>query len=265
MTDDITPQEPVTTPSEPVATEPTATPDFTIPDDYKDKGWAAKVKSTDDLWKTLDNAQQMIGKKAVVPDFDKAPPEEIDAYLAQLRPADKSAYQFGEGMDDNLKTAYADALYEAGIPAYSANKVAAKMAEVEKAMTEEMMSLEKLAEMAQQKFGSTYKETMQQAVEFFRGVDPKFDEFFDALPNTAALKVVELAKGVRDAYDKKQGGAQIGAQPTPPTVDLRQQASELTDKIIAANKTQPPNFDEINRLKIQLNEINTKRAKNESI
>lgn len=77
----------------PVATPTPAPSDFAIPEAYKDKPWASKVKSHDDLWKQLENTQSLIGKKAIAPDFKTATPQEIEDYYSQMRPADKAEFQ----------------------------------------------------------------------------------------------------------------------------------------------------------------------------
>lgn len=67
--------------------------EFKLPDEYKDKSWAAKVKSQDDLYKQLDNLSSLVGKKAVVPNLKDASPEEREAFYAQLRGKDAAEYQ----------------------------------------------------------------------------------------------------------------------------------------------------------------------------
>lgn len=65
--------------------QPAPANDFSIPQEYADRGWSSKIKSTDDLFKAYDNAQSLIGKKSVAPAED-APQEEWDAYYSALRP-----------------------------------------------------------------------------------------------------------------------------------------------------------------------------------
>lgn len=65
-------------PSEAPSTEATITPPaesvFTIPDQYKEKGWSKNVKSIDDLFNQFDNAQKLIGKKT------PQKPDKLDDY-----------------------------------------------------------------------------------------------------------------------------------------------------------------------------------------
>lgn len=73
------------------AKEP-ATTEFKLPDEYKDKPWAAKVKSLDDLYKQIDTLDALKGKKMIVPNLKDATPEEREAFYSQLRGKDASEY-----------------------------------------------------------------------------------------------------------------------------------------------------------------------------
>lgn len=78
-------------PADPAAAKP-AEGEFKLPDEYKDKSWAAKIKTQDDLYKQLDNLTAAVGKKTVVPNLKDATPEEREAFYSQLRGKDASEY-----------------------------------------------------------------------------------------------------------------------------------------------------------------------------
>lgn len=67
--------------------------EFKLPDEYKDKPWAAKVKSIDDLYKQIDTLDALKGKKSIVPNLKDSTPEEREAFYAQLRGKDAAEYQ----------------------------------------------------------------------------------------------------------------------------------------------------------------------------
>ena len=80
---------------------------FSIPEAYRDRGWAKDIKSPDDLWKLTDNAQSLIGKRpAGIPTAD-APQEEWDKfYQAVGRPSAPSEYKLTdefEGLPEGVK------------------------------------------------------------------------------------------------------------------------------------------------------------------
>lgn len=96
---------------------------YKVPEQYKGKPWASKIKSDDDLWKALDGAQTLIGRKEIIAplDYSKATPAEIEEYHAKTRPADKTAYEFDPETPDFMKEGVGEILYKHGIPAAQAN------------------------------------------------------------------------------------------------------------------------------------------------
>jgi hypothetical protein len=87
-------------------TSESSQPQFSVPETYKDAGWAQNIKSHDDLWGQFANAQTLIGKRpAGIPTQD-APPEEWEKfYTAKGRPESPDKYQFEskfEGLPENV-------------------------------------------------------------------------------------------------------------------------------------------------------------------
>lgn len=66
--------------------------DFAVPEAYAEKGWAKTIGSYDDLWKTFDNTQSLIGKRNAP--ANDAPQEQWDSYYDTMRPKDASEYEF---------------------------------------------------------------------------------------------------------------------------------------------------------------------------
>ena len=120
-----------TKPAEPVKAEEVKPVDaataYKVPEEYKDKPWASKVKSEADLWKQLAASQELIGKKTIAPiDFKTATPEEITKYYETMRPAEKSAYKFAEGSDESIKGVIGDIFFENGVSEVQGNKILEK-------------------------------------------------------------------------------------------------------------------------------------------
>lgn len=119
MTDQLEQTSPATAP----ASSPPSEPAFVVPDAYKGKGWVEKVKSPDDLWKTLDNAQSLLGKRPAGIPANDAPDAEWQAFYKAARPesADKYTLSDIDGIDPTTpeiaavkKNAQA-MMYEAGL------------------------------------------------------------------------------------------------------------------------------------------------------
>lgn len=78
---------------------------FSVPDAYKDKPYAANIKSAEDLWKSYDNAQALIGKPKIGVPSEQATPEEKAAFYKEMGvPDDVKEYGFTkpEGLPDEL-------------------------------------------------------------------------------------------------------------------------------------------------------------------
>lgn len=82
------------------------TSNFSIPTEYQDRGWAEKIKSSDDLFKAYDNAQSLIGKRpAGIPSQDASDAEWDNFYKAVGRPDDaKYDFKDPEGLPEGFDT-----------------------------------------------------------------------------------------------------------------------------------------------------------------
>lgn len=141
---------------------------FTVPEAYKEKNWAKKVKSIDDVYRQLDTLDSLAGKKTVVPDFDTATQEELTSFFNQLRPKDK-AYTFPEGSNKELVEAMSEAFHQAGAPKALANKIIEAYAGFEKKVIEQRFSADGLQKVLKDSFGkdgSDYKEVSGKVINF---------------------------------------------------------------------------------------------------
>jgi len=138
--------------------------DFTLPDEYKEKTWAGKIKSQEDAYKQIDNLTELIGKKTIKPiNYEEATPEEIAAHHSSLAPEDVKDYGLTDGDGD---PAFAEAVggifQKYGVDKYQAkglageiNAVAAKMVEEK---TKADTSEEGYMKLMEESFGEDYKE-----------------------------------------------------------------------------------------------------------
>jgi hypothetical protein len=122
MTDQLEQSSPATDQTPPPAQQPSEPPAFVVPDAYKDRGWVEKVKSPDDLWKTLDNAQSLLGKRPAGIPANDAPDAEWEAFYKVARPESADKYTLGdiEGVPEGLDLAPYKAtaqklMFEAGL------------------------------------------------------------------------------------------------------------------------------------------------------
>jgi len=106
-------------------------PEFNVPEAYADRGWVKTVRSEEDLWSQLDNAQNMIGKRSAVP-ADDAPQEDWDKfYKSAGRPDEPTGYELPlefEGAPDGFSPeSFSDTakgmFHEAGLNKQQADKM----------------------------------------------------------------------------------------------------------------------------------------------
>jgi len=220
-------------------TETTQQTEFSVPESYKDKGWTQNIKSQDDVWKMLDNAQSQIGKKAVVPDFDKATPKEIDDYIAQLRPQDKAVYKFSDDMPAEQKTAYADMLHEIGIPAYQANKLIEKYQGMEAASVAKLYDKDEFMGELKKSFGNDYEKVAGETAKLLASnLNADDKAMLDKLPNPALGVIYRAVANLNKAYGASESSAAVNTPAQVQAINKEEQASKLRNDIYALSKRQ---------------------------
>jgi len=189
---DETQQTPQTEPT-PTATEPA----FTIPAEYQEKSWAKNIKSVEDLYKSYDNAQSLIGKKTIgIPDFEKATDEELKDFYSKTAPADIKDY----GMDnftDAEKEVFGNLFKENGINKKQAQNIIAKFGEYQtQFISEDGFNAELKA-----RFGDDYKTKVTETNAFLRKHLSKEDgSLLNGMPNKLLGTMLSFASNVKKAY-----------------------------------------------------------------
>lgn len=166
---------------EPKAGDP---PPYKIPDAYKDKPWAAKIKSEEDLYKQIDNLTTLVGKKVVVPDLTKATDAEREEYYAQTRPKDAKEYQFGETTDPLISTGMSESLMKNGVSAVQANAIIKDYQTAEKALLAEQYNPDGYKASMEQNFGADWeKVTGATKLALNHLMNAEDNKLIDNLPN----------------------------------------------------------------------------------
>lgn len=231
------------------AATPTPTPEGTyqIPEAYKDKPWAAKIKSADDLWKQLDNTQALIGKKTVAPDFKTATANEIEAYYATTRPASADEYQFAETTDPALKTAIGSALMKNGVTAHQANAVIKEFQAAEAESVKQLFTPEGMNAELEKSFGADWKTLGGTTAKTLKANLSADDAaMMDKLPNPFLGLVYRMAANLIKNYGITETGAHTGAGSGAPTgtdvtavrASIRSELQALTTKPHTADQKQ---------------------------
>ena len=213
----------------------TPTNEFQIPDAYKEKGWAKNIKSTDDLWKNYDNAQQLIGKKTIgIPD-DNSTPEQLEEYYSKVRPKEASEYEFPEGTLEENKQFYSELMHKYGISKAQAKGLALDMFNMEKeAFSEKGMMEELKNSFGENDFNNIAKEASK-VLSLNLSADDK--ALLESVPNKYLALMYRFANNVKQSYGATEGTAVINNAGSMAMTKEQKQAkvTELHGKINALN------------------------------
>lgn len=253
-------QEQQITPETPLAEQ-----SFEVPGEYKDKGWAEKIKSSDDLFKAYDNAQSLIGKRpAGIPSQDATDTEWDSFYKAMGRP-DEPSYNFTdpEGLPEGFDTAdfketASQILHKAGLTqrqadavysAYLQSEITAAEKEGE-ATAERQTALDAQYDaLTAEHFGddaAKYEELTQQ--EFSKHVPQSLKETFAKITDmpdvlTALMSYTKGKQGEIDQIRKEytgEGSLTSGGQAATSGInETRQELAKLKTSAIAKDFTHP--------------------------
>ena len=238
------------------------TPEFSLPDEYKDKPWAEKIKTQDDVYKQLENLNGLVGKKVIHPiDYETATPEQIQEHYSKLAPEDASKYNFGEGGDPEFQKAIGGVFKEFGINEHQASGIAQKIGELTKSMAEERKTADRSADgymsIMKESFGENHEKAIA-LVETNLGahLDDKDKGFMDDLDNTtkgaidrAVFKISDAYEGrikaILDEHGIKETSAHVGGSGGNPSTDisefrkgLRKQINDLGSRAHSASEKQ---------------------------
>lgn len=248
----------------PASPEPTA---FKIPDAYKDKPYAAKIKSEDDLYKQIENLTGLVGKKTVALDYATATPEQITEHHKALAPADVKDYAFDkvEGVDPVRMGEIAPILQKAGLTVHQAQGVAKEYAAYENKMMSEATSEEGFRASMTKSFGEKYEPMVANVVEQHKKfLSPDDQKLMDAMPNEYLGGVYRLTQKMTEAHKaevaelnkkygvEENGAAHLNKSGNVPPTDITVVRKDLRTKI-AELESRPHSADEKKKLVDDLN------------
>jgi len=252
-----------------------STPSFSIPEDYADRGWAEKIKSSDDLFKAYDNAQSMIGKRpAGIPSKDASDDEWNQFYKAMGRP-DEPKYDFTEpeGLPEGFDTTpfreqAAEILHKAGLTPKQANAVYNEYLKLEmnsagqsqEATEAQQAELDKqYVELTKEHFGDDaqkYEGLLKE--DFEKHVPQSLKETFAKLTDmpdvlTALMAYTKGKQGEIDRVKKEygqEGGITTGNQANGQSIDdTRRELASLRSSKEARDFTSPKYNETQERIK----------------
>ena len=238
----------------PPATEVPATEDngFKLPDEYKDKPWAEKVKSQEDLYKQVDNLTSLAGKKHAYPGEDSTP-EQMTEYFQGLRPESADAYDFGEDhAHPEVAKQFGELLFNSNVSAHQSKGLIEGYNALEEAATIEATSAEGLEKIMTEKFGEKYDVTMSSISENLKKYVSKEDvSVVESMPNQYLGPVYKAFDDQTKAYEAKiadilkthganeAGDSAHNEKGAPPAegVSVEAKRTEIRNKMFDLDKT----------------------------
>jgi hypothetical protein len=217
---------------------------FAIPETYKTKPWAAKIKSEEDLYKQIDSLDATVGKKDVPFDYEGKTPDEIKQHFDARRPAKPDDYKIGKDTDDKtvvstMKTIF----YEAGLDQYQAHTALEKLRGFEESQKAKLFDADEYNVILEKAFGKEFKKEAGLSSNVLKQhVTKDEQEFFDKnFPNEHAAFVHKLVNRIAKKYgitesDKGVGGGKGGSGKggedavTSRKAEIRKQLNEIAKR-----------------------------------
>jgi len=198
-----------------------ATFDTLIPDEFKDRTYLSDLKalpvgpdSYKALFKKLDGAQTLIGKKTGIPEAN-ATPEEVEKFYSSLRPAKVEDYEFPapkEGMtapDPEALKAIKGIFHEAGLSKSQAAKLSAKFEEFAQKQNAPAIEAAKkqdaeFIEMTNKAFGTENAKVLERSRTLLSQLTPDtLKPYLVRLPNESLVVLSAVMESVRAKFMKE--------------------------------------------------------------
>lgn len=246
---------PVETVAETQATDNTPEPEvkeFEVPEAYKDKGWASKVKSEDDLYKQIDNLSSLVGKKEIVkqPDWDNE--ESRNEFVEAMRPEDKDGYNIPESFPEAEANLYKDLLYDNGVTAKQAENIFNKLSEVR----EKQFDADDMTAQLKEAWGSDVEANTNLVMSSLREHASKEDQaILDNMPNSIMAAIYRYSNNVLKAYGANETDIAATTPSPAKPVDVKAERSKLVREIREESTKGAPNYAQINEMKARLNKL----------
>lgn len=212
-----------------------------IPEEFRDKPYLTDLKDLPAgpdgykaLFKKLDGAQALIGKKTGIPAAD-APAEEWDKFHETLRPTKADEYEV-KASDEESAKAIKGIFHEAGLTKAQAAKLASKfdawVEEKSKPQREEAAKLDaEFDTLTKQAFGPENIKVLERSKQLLTELTPDtMKPFLNRLPNEALVVLAGVMESVRAKYIKEDGISGKGGTATTGATDvvtLREEAQKL--------------------------------------
>lgn len=220
---------------------PAPTLETIIPEEFRSKPYLNDLKALpagpegyNALFKKLDGAQTLIGKKTGIPEAG-APPEEWEKFHAMLRPSNADEYEIAqaEGQDPEMVKAVKGMFHEAGLSKAQASKLLAKFG----AMTSEKLGAqaaeqkrldEEFEAMTKAAFGAENVAVLNKSKELLEKLTPdNLKPHLPSLDNKALVLLAGVMQEVRSRFMKEDPSSPPPGNAPMDATALREEGRKL--------------------------------------
>ena len=224
---------------------------FAVPETYKDRGWASKIKSEEDLYKQIDNLSSLVGKKEVFKPTNWEDENSRNEYYKTVRPEKAEDYALPEVFSSEEAKMYQTLLHENGISKYQAEKIFGKLAE----MRTKAYDADGMTEELKKSWGSDVQVKTKQAMDGLKSfAKPEDLAVFDGMPNSVLAAVYRTVSNIMDKYGAKETDIAATSPSSPAKVDITAQRNDLLKQIMAENNKPNVDWTRVDSLKKQLSD-----------
>ncbi len=212
---------------------PDVVPEFSVPEKYRDSGWAEKLKSEEDLWTQLSHLQGLVGKKTVPFDFAKATPAQIEEYKEEARPSSEKEYVFTEeDVNTDEQQKLAQILYEAGISKHQGEQLIKSYSAAQKETLDSLFSKEDHSNNLRELFGEDHIEKEGSTLGFMhKHMNDSDQKVLNGLPNEQLKLFYKFASRVKESYGVTDSGKSMLGRPGSVVESVSTMVSKLRIEI----------------------------------
>lgn len=224
---------------------------FAVPDAYKEKGWASKIKSEEDLYKQIDNLSSLVGKKEVFKPTNWEDENSRNEYYKSMRPEKAEDYALPEVFEADEIKAYQSLLHENGISKYQAEQIFGKLAE----MRSSAFDGESMTNELKESWGADVGKKTDMAMKGLKTYANEKDlALFDKMPNPVLSAVYRTMVNMLEKHGAKESDIAASNPSNPQKVDLVTQRNTLLKQIMDENNKPSVDWTKVDNLKKQLSE-----------
>lgn len=202
-----------------------------VPKEFHDRPYLKDIlgmpvgpEAYNEVFKKLDGAEKLVGKKIGIPDSATASKEDWDQFYAKLRPETPDAYEFkveagAPAPDENFVKGVKSIFHKAGLTKHQAAVLQADFNAMAKAQSAEQQKAaaaldQQFEELTAKTFGAENAEVLAKTKEMINTFTPEnLKPYVAKLPNESLVVLAGILNGVRTKYMKEDNLNNAGGKP----------------------------------------------------